>query len=158
MVYLTCTRFNTETFKQNETWRKTNKHVGCIYGTPVRMKDDIFVNAAVIVLEMQNDINKIVGIGLIRNSIEKDKRYHIYDWGNYNRYAYKGDYRISREELRAHEEKVLAILDMLCFKGSRHLKRGSGITSLPSWIVTNSHIDFTAEIQEMFRERFGVSR
>ena len=158
MVYLTCTRFNTDTFKQNETWRRTNKHVGCIYGTPVRMKDDIFVNAAVIVLEMQNDINKIVGIGLIRNSIEKDKRYHIYEWGNYNRYAYKGDYRISREELRAHEEKVLAILDMLCFKGSRHLKRGSGITSLPSWIVTNSHIDFIEEIQEMFRERFGVSR
>lgn len=158
MVYLTCTRFNTETFKQNEQWRKNNEHVGCIYGTPVRMKDDIFVNSAVIVLEMQNDINKIVGIGLIRNSIEKDKRYHIYEWGNYNRYAYKGDYRISREELRAHEEKVLAILDMLCFKGSRHLKRGSGITSLPSWIVTNSHIDFTAEIQEMFRERFGVSR
>ncbi len=158
MIYLTCTRFNTDTFKQNEAWRKNNQHVGCIYGTPVRMKDDIFVNSVVIVLEMQNDINKIVGIGIIRNSIEKDKRYNIYEWGNYNRYTYKGDYRISRGELRAHEEKVLTILDMLCFKGSRHLKRGSGITSLPTWIVTNSHIDFTSEIQEMFRERFGVSR
>ena len=44
-------------------------------------EDDIFVNSPVIVLEMQNDINKIVGIGLIRNSVG-DKRYNIYDWGN----------------------------------------------------------------------------
>ena len=71
MVFLTCTRFNTETFQQNTRWRKNNEHLGCIYGTPVRIKDDIFVNAVVIVLEMENDINKIVGIGLIKNTVEK---------------------------------------------------------------------------------------
>ncbi len=155
MVFLTCTRFNTETFQQNTRWRERNEHLGCIYGTPVRMKDDIFVNALVIVLEMENDINKIVGIGLIKNTIEKDKRYNIYDWGNYNRYTYKGEYRIAREELHEPEEKVLKILDMLCFKGSRHLKRGSGITSLPWWIVQNKHIDFVGELEKMFKQRFS---
>ena len=155
MVFLTCTRFNTETFQQNQRWRQRNEHLGCIYGSPVLMKGDIFINASVIVLEMENDINKIVGIGLIRNSIEKDKKYHIYDWGNYNRYAYKGDYRISREELHEPEEKIMQILDMLCFKGSRHLKRGSGITSLPEWIIKNTHLDFVKELETMFKERFN---
>ncbi len=155
MIFLTCTRFNTETFQQNTRWRKNNEHSGCIYGTPVKMKDDIFVNAVVIVLEMENDINKIVGIGLIKNTIEKGKRYNIYKWGNYNRYAYKGEYRIAREELHKNEEKILQILDMLCFKGCRHLKRGSGITSLPWWIVKNNHIDFIEKLETMFKQRFG---
>ena len=154
MAFLTCTRFNSETFQQNTRWRKNNNHTGCIYGCPVRMKDDIFVNSPVIVLEMQNDINKIVGIGLIRNSVEKDKRYNIYDWGNYNRFTYKGEYRIDREELHEDEEKILSILDVLCFKGSRHLKRGSGITSLPWWIIKNRHLDFVGELEKMFKTRF----
>ena len=154
MAFLTYTRFNSETFQQNTRWRKNNNHTGCIYGCPVRMKDDIFVNSPVIVLEMQNDINKIVGIGLIRNSVEKDKRYNIYDWGNYNRFTYKGEYRIDREELHEDEEKILSILDMLCFKGSRHLKRGSGITSLPWWIIKNRHLDFVGELEKMFKTRF----
>ena len=50
---------------------------------------------------------------------------------------------------------MLKILDMLCFKGSRHLKRGSGITSLPWWIVQNKHIDFVGELEKMFKQRFS---
>ena len=62
---------------------------------------------------------------------------------------------LSREELHEHEEKIMQILDMLCFKGSRHLKRGSGITSLPQWIIKNAHLDFVKELEKMFKERFN---
>lgn len=153
MPYLASTRFNTETWKQNQSWRDSNECIGCVYGSPVRIKDDVPIGANVIVLEMQNDINKIVGIGLIRNNLALDGKYKIYEWGNYNRYTYKGEFRIDRTSCNEEEEKVMAILDQLMFKGSRHLKRGSGITCLPGWIVHNRHLDFTEKITNMFKER-----
>ena len=64
MPYLASTRFNTETWKQNEKWRENNNYKGCVYGSPIRIKDDVPIGANIIILEMQNDINKIVGIGL----------------------------------------------------------------------------------------------
>ena len=152
MPYLASTRFNAETWKQNQNWRDINKHKGCIYGSPVRIKDDVPIGANIIVLEMHNDINKIVGVGLVKNNLALDKRYKIYDWGNYNRYTYKGEFRVDRTLCNKEEEKVMVILDQLMFKGSRHLKRGSGITCLPRWIVHNRHIDFTEKITDMFKE------
>jgi len=154
MPYLASTRFNTETWNQNKTWRQHNKYTGCVYGSPVRIKDDVPIGANIIVLEMQNDINKIVGIGLMKNKLALDQKYKIYDWGNYNRYSYTGDFRINRESCSSDEEKTMAILDQLLFKGSRHLKRGSGITCLPSWIIHNRHINFTEKITNMFKDRY----
>jgi hypothetical protein len=153
MPYLASTRFNTETWKQNQSWRDSNEYKGCVYGSPVRIKEDVPIGANIIVLEMQNDINKIVGIGQIRNNLALDRKYNIYDWGNYNRYTYKGEFRIDRNSCNEEEDKVMAILDQLMFKGSRHLKRGSGITCLPPWIVHNRHMDFTEKITNMFKER-----
>jgi len=153
MPYLASTRFNAETWKQNQNWRDTNDHKGCIYGSPVRIKDDVPIGANIIVLEMQNDTNKIVGIGLVRNNLALDRRYKIYDWGNYNRYTYKGEIRIDRSSCNEEEEKVMMILDQLMFKGYRHFKRGSGITCLPRWIINNRHIDFIEKITGMFKYR-----
>ena len=153
MPYLASTRFNAETWRQNKSWRENNDYNGCIYGSPVRIKDDVPIGANIIILEMQNDINKIAGIGLIKNNLALERRYKIYEWGNYNRYTYKGELRIDRSSCTEAEEKVMRILDQLMFKGSRHLKRGSGITCLPGWIVHNRHINFAEKITNMFKER-----
>ena len=153
MPYLASTRFNAETWKQNKSWRENNDYNGCIYGSPVRIKDDVPIGANIIILEMQNDINKIAGIGLIKNNLALERRYKIYEWGNYNRYTYNGELRIDRSSCTEAEEKVMRILDQLMFKGSRHLKRGSGITCLPGWIVHNRHINFAEKITNMFKER-----
>ena len=80
MPYLASTRFNTETWEQNQTWRRKNEYRGCVYGTPIRIKDDVPIGANIIILEMQNDINKIVGIGLVRNNLALDRKYKIYVW------------------------------------------------------------------------------
>ena len=109
MVYLTCTRFNTETFEQNTSWRRTHNYNGCIYGTPVRVKESMLIGETMLVLEMQNDINKILGIGLVTNNLVLDKKPRIYEWGNYNRYIYKGNFHILREELT---EAILDSLNM----------------------------------------------
>lgn len=152
-LFIATTRFNNETWEQNMMWRRSNEWEGCIYGSPMEMKEDIYKGALVIILEMNNDINQIMGIGLVKNRVMNDK-YRIYKWGNYNRYTYKSEYRIDREELDDAEEKVFNILDQLLFKGSRHSKRGQGITSMPDWIVKNKHIDFTKKLREMFISRY----
>lgn len=151
---IATTRFNNDTWEQNISWRRQNEWDGCIYGTPMEMKEDIYKGSLVIILEMNNDVNKIMGLGVVKNSIATDKYYKIYKWGNYNRYTYKSKYRIDRDEMDDEELKIMKILDVLLFKGSRHLKRGQGITCLPRWIMKNSHINFTAKLRDMFITRF----
>jgi hypothetical protein len=158
MYYLATTRFNTYTLEQNIKWRDKNNWTGCIYGIPMKMSETIPYGSTVFILEMNNDINKIVGIGLIKNNVYQDKHYKIYKWGNYNRYVYKSKYRIDRNSITEKEEKIINILDILLFKGSRHLKRGQGITSIPKWISENKHFDFKKYIYNMFVNRYKVSK
>ena len=112
----------------------------------------------VAILEMHNDLNTIMGIGIISNNIEKEKKYQLYEWGNYNRFIYKSLYRIDRGMLDEEELKIITILETLVFKGSRHLKRGHGITVLPEWIIKNKHISFEERMRQMFLRRFKTQQ
>jgi hypothetical protein len=42
-------------------------HTGCLYGTPIKIKEKIPLESHVYVIEMNNSINKIEGIGLFVN-------------------------------------------------------------------------------------------
>ena len=154
-MLLFATRFNDETFKENKAWRLKNNYQGCIYTSPVTIKNNIYPDAQLFILEMNNSKNKIEGIGVIKNRLIFDNTYNykIYNDNNYNRYIYKGKYRIDRSDLSREEEKILNILDILVFKGSTHIKRGQGITVLPDWIIKNRHFDFINFFKEVFRSR-----
>ena len=154
-MLLFATRFNDETFKQNKTWRLKNNYQGCIYTSPVTIKNNIYPDTQLFILEMNNSKNKIEAIGVIKNRLIFDNTYNykIYNDNNYNRYIYKGKYRIDRSDLSREEEKILNILDILVFKGSRHIKRGQGITVLPDWIIKNRHFDFINFFKDLFRSR-----
>ena len=159
MYIIATTRFNKETWQENTDWRETNNYKGCIYGTPKELSVDITPNMPIFVLEMNNDENKVKGIGLIKNALfikEKDKNklqktsYRIYNDRNYNRYIYKSNYRIDSDSVNLKEKKIIEIFNVLLFKGPKHLKRGQGITLVPKWITNNRHINFI----EFFRELF----
>jgi len=149
LSYIATTRFNNDSFIENERWRERNGWNGCVYGTPVKIKENVIPQSNIFVIEMNNDENKIMGIGLIKNSLSMPSK-RIYSAGNYNRYTYKGKRRIKRTELNEEHEKVVSILEELLFKGSRHMKRGQGITVIPDWICNNKHINFTRYFKEMF--------
>lgn len=155
MISLCCTRFNTHTWEENKRWRDNKNCKGCIYTTPVRIKSTIPLLTTIIVIEMHNDMNKIMGIGLIENIIHTKETVKIYSDCNYNRYVYKSLYRIDETLFNEEERKYMSVLEQLVFKGSRHCKRGQGITSLPLWIVTNRHFNFVEFIKTMFKERYG---
>ena len=125
---LASTRFNVKTF--NERTRYMEEHnLPCIYGTPLQVKSSIPLNTLLFVIEMNNEKNQIEGVGLIRNMLTT--HHCIYKDNNYNRYIYKGKYRITREMMEEHDYDMLIILELILFKGKSHIKRHSGITIIP---------------------------
>jgi len=152
-MLLCATRFNEATFKQNQTWRLKNNYKGCIYNSPVKIKNNIYPDTQLFILEMNNSKNKIEAIGLIKNHLIFDNHYNykIYNDNNYNRYIYKGKCRIDRSDLSRYGEKILDILDILVFKSKGHMKRGQGIQTLPDWIITNRHFNFITFFKRLFK-------
>jgi hypothetical protein len=106
------------------------------------------------ILEMNNDENKIMGIGMVKNHPIVGKHY-VYEIGNYNRYVFIGKNRIDRKEMNEQEEEVMQAFDILCFKGDTHHKRGQGLTifSLSMLYNCNSVINLTEYITDMFKRR-----
>ena len=151
---ITTTRFNNETFHQNQSYVKKTSIRGCIYGTPIKMKLNIPLETSVYVIEMNNDRNKIEGIGLVNNRLVLDKNYRIYKDMDYNRYIYKGIHRLDVTTIDdEYNKRVISVMEHLLFKGERHCKRGQGITRLSGWIMNNKHnFDFIKCFDEMFNK------
>lgn len=154
-LILATTRFNNQTLHENKLYcASSNIGSGCLYGTPMRMKEHIPVKADVMVLEMNNSNNKIVGIGWVKNYVHMDKYYKIYSDGNYNRYVYKGKIHIPRDDFDERDMNLIEVLESLLFYGSRHSKRGQGICEIPLWIKDNKYkYDFVAAVKRMFIKR-----
>lgn len=147
MLSVCCTRFTTESWKENKRWRHENKWKGCIYNVPRRMKPKILEDTYVMVIEMNNDTNKIMGIGIIENTVQRYK--YVHKCNNYNRYTFLSNTRIDRSQFIDHD--FIKEIELLLFKGSRHSKRGQGITELPSWILKDK--DFKLKILKCLKEQ-----
>jgi len=119
---LACTRFNNKTWQEYQTWLNANQEtyeqiyhrpLKCIYGSPREISPKkIPLHAKILVIEMNNDENKIEGIGEIINQTASEAYKpvaggapppsfrKIFSDRNYTRYIYIGNTRYaSREEL-----------------------------------------------------------
>jgi len=153
-IHIVTSRFNDATWSQNIEFRAKHNLIGCVYGTPLQITQRIPLNSIVFVVEMNNSINKIEGIGLIKNFIQVNKKYCVYEIGNYNRYIYGSDYHINRTEIESYNPELVRILDHILFKEKTHLKRGSGLTSLPDKLLRHrlcSEIKIEEELCQLFR-------
>jgi hypothetical protein len=163
LKFLATTRFNNETWKENQEFLKehnnrqkdganettSKKPMKCIY--PVSHVNQSFPrNTVFYVLEMNNDRNRIMGIGLVKNSPICNK-YNVYKNTSYNQFAYIGYYRIDRSDMNELEETIMKVFDHYCFKGKTHLKRLKGIKIFPQRILDKCHsildlLDFISKI------------
>lgn len=151
---LMTSRFNSETFEENQNFRNHNENVGCVYCSPQTISHKITLNSVMFILEMNNDTNRIVGIGMVRNHPYSGK-YNVYKNGNYNRYVYVGKYRIDRSDMTLEEDKIMQVFDILCFTGNRHMKRGQGLRAFPveTLYKCSKTMDLVAFIGNMFKSR-----
>ena len=154
MPTICCTRFNNSTWEQNLLWRERNEIIGCIYNSPVKIKDNVPNSELIFVVEMNNQINEIMGIGFIKNCLIIGKTYKIYSDSNYNRYTYKSSFRIDKREMNQEELFYIKVLEKLLFTGYTHFKRGHGLQQLPKFILENNIFDFRNLMSNMFKTRF----
>lgn len=151
MITIVSTRFTDATWSQNAEYRRENKY--CVYGSPQTMTGTVEYEGIVFVVEMNNDHNRIEGIGLIRNKPLLNKYYKIYANGNYNRYVYMGEYHVTQEVIARYNPVLLEALNYILFKGKTHSKRGAGFTNIPLKLMKQERfhkIDFVKEIREIF--------
>jgi hypothetical protein len=154
MDRLAVTRFNDQTWKENVMYRNSRQNSGCIYNSPRRISPLIYPDTVIFVIEMNNSLNQIEGIGLIKNHLVLDKKYNIYSDKNYNRYTFKSKYRIDRKEILNSDKILIELLEMLLFLGSTHMKRGQGIQEVPDWIKKNKKLDFIKSIKQLFINKY----
>jgi hypothetical protein len=152
--YLLTSRFNNETVEENKRFRSNHQKVGCIYCAPNKITETIPSNKIMFVLEMNNDINEIIGIGMLRNH-SYIQRYNVYTHNNYNRYIYMGKHRIDRKDMTQEELTIMKVFDRLCFTGNHHVKRGQGLKQFPSNMLYNclSKINLLEFVNDMFKKR-----
>ena len=154
MITIASTRFNNDTWNENMDYRRTNELQGCIYGTPNPMSELIPLNTNVIICEMNNSCDKIMGLGLIKNYLYTNKQHKIYSKGNYNRFTYLSEYRIDREDVLEDEKKIIEDLEKIVFKGKDHIKRGFGITSIPQKKMSKLNYNIKEKVWKLFSTRF----
>ena len=161
MSLVATTRFNDVTYAENNKYKEEKGMTGCIYGIRLRIKEEIPLDALLFVIEMNNDHNRIEGIGLIRNFIATDKYYKIHPNSDLNRYIYKGSHRVTRKELIDMNEGLVECIEMMCFKGKSHQKRLPGITVASENLLTSpatKGLNIKKEIRYMFvlKYRWGM--
>ena len=123
MYGVLISRFTEETFQESKRYRETN-NVKCIYGT-TRPISNSLPECPYFMIEMNNDINKIIGIGIIKKELAPKAK--VYANPYFNRYIYKGDQYIPIELVK---KEIVDELEKVLFYGRNHLKRG-GITLFP---------------------------
>lgn len=152
MFYLACTRFNNITYDENIYYRsKHNENV--IYGSTLKIRDKYPAGCLIFIAEMNNEKNRIEGIGLIKNLLVHDKRHKIYDNNEYNRYIYRGKYWLSREQINNYNPEILEIFDNILFKGKSHLKCRIGITVITEKLFVHWNYDLR-ELKCMVKDLF----
>jgi hypothetical protein len=159
-IEILTTRFSNYGVKENRIWRvEHGLETSCVYGTPVMITHHVMDDAYAFVIEMNNDKNKIEGIGLIRNKVCEQRYMRIHSEPNLNRYSYEGEYRVDVSQIGnttsddQYYKKLIHALEVLLFKGKRHSKRSIGVTRMPNWIKYNRFdYDFGKAIFEMFEK------
>tara|TARA_Y100001970_G_scaffold34226_1_gene42466 strand:- start:3781 stop:4524 length:744 start_codon:yes stop_codon:yes gene_type:complete len=154
-MYIATTRFNNKTYVENMKWKIKNNFNGCCYGLPHKISEHIPPYKTIIVLEMNNDINKLMGIGCIKNYLRFDNNYRIHKDPKFNRYFYTGKKkRIDRTDI---DENILEHLEYLLFKTSQHYKRLRGITRIKNRRL-GEKLDIDFNIGDMVKKIKGEQR
>jgi hypothetical protein len=155
--YIMTSRFNNQTLQENRDFIRRTAVLKCVYCCPDPISKNIPIDAILFVLEMNNDINKIAGIGMVRNHAFMHK-YNVYSERNYNRYIYYGKNHIAREYMTEEEERIMKVFDILCFTGNKHMKRGQGIKAFPieTLYKCKKTLDLVDFIAEMFKTRMSI--
>lgn len=156
MFYIACTRFNNVTYQENTGYRIKCKEP-VIYGSTLKIRNIYPSGCTIFIVEMNNETNKIEGIGLIKNNLVVEKTHKIYENAEYNRYIYKGKYWLSRDQILTNNAFIVDLFETILFKGKTHLKCRIGITIITNKLLAHWNYEITIlkqQIQLLFLQSF----
>ena len=157
-IHLLTSRFNNNTWNENVSYRRKMNITGCIYGAPLQVSHKINMMSSAYVIEMNNDTNKIEGIGAIRIYPSFSDPKVVYENKNYNRYVYSGKYRLDRDILIRHNKELVETIEKLVFTGKTHMKRGAGLSKMSKKLLTDkrkpSDVHILRDIRTIFINMF----
>ena len=154
MIKLAVTKFNIETYNENKRWRESRYYDGCIYGSSVKIKESVSPQCVIIIFEMNNSLDVIEGIGIIKNKIDH-KKYNIYNDNNYNRYIYRSNFRLDKKDFDESLREIIINLEKLLFTGKTHLKRGHGIQIVSDTLKKLNDFNFDKYFIDLFKEKLN---
>jgi len=136
---IATTRFTTETYGEyNRFAIRGGRHW---YGTPREIPKTVDLARGTLVLEMNNNTNKLEGAGLVvANESVPSRRLPIYADLNWCRYTYPREGWVSATNLQEElGEELWGDLQRYLFKGRGNQKRWTGITGwgLKPWVCVN---------------------
>lgn len=128
--YVGTKRFTNDTYNEILEWKKDNNWHGCVYPLCKKISKNIPFCKIIYIIEMNNDINKIMGIGRIYNELNINKERKIISDDEYNKYIYMSKHYMNRDELlNLRDGKyIVNYLETLLFKQFSSYKMGKGIT------------------------------
>jgi hypothetical protein len=156
-------KFTNETLKESEDFVSKNfpDGKGCIYCSPFQLSSSYFseipFGSTIIMLELNEDMREVVGIGLVINRSYLQK-YIVHKVSHLNIYSYLGKLRIKREDMNKKEESIMKLFDIFCFHGMfRHSTTSSYLQMFPPKILWRAErvVNLTEELLNMFRSRNG---
>ncbi|RZD41561.1 MAG: hypothetical protein CXT73_04790 [Methanobacteriota archaeon] len=126
--YIGLAHFDNKTYKENIEWKRKKNFTGCVYGLQQFLPDSIPHESDVYMIDMNNETNQIVGIGLIKKVYIPKNRSRIYNNPEFNRYVIKSPFYRDRTFLIKKDKEIIEFLENILFKGYSHLKRTSNMT------------------------------
>jgi len=136
---LASTRFTTAIYAENLRYRREHK-VPVVYGSCMMIREKYPLYAVTFVLEMNNETNRVEGIGRIRNRPcyqEMDNVYSNLLLSEHNTYFYTGNHWVSRNTIQKMDAELLEIFENILFKKKTHVKRHAGISVLTETLLVN---------------------
>lgn len=152
---IVTTRFNEKTYLENKEYRLSmNPIPACIYTSSHPVAVNVPLDKEIFVLEMNNEANRIMGIGRIFN-IPIYNMHKIHDDKKFNFFSYIGTSRIDRIEMDKMEDDIMKVFDTLCFKGKRNLKRLKKRFPIDMLYNCKEILDIVVFVSDMFKKRYS---
>lgn len=147
------TRFDSYTYLENFRYKNNMDFNGSLYGTTLKLPSKVSLEKYVFVLDMNNTINKIMGIGLIKNIISKEQNIKIYKNQAFNNFIYKSNYYLPLIDIQNNNQYyenikpewkkyIIDEFESILFYGKTHLKRGGPFMQFPIKKIKTNHFKF----------------
>jgi hypothetical protein len=152
--YVASTRFSTESYQENLSFRSSESPV--IYGCSIKICESCPYNADICVIEMNNETNRVEGMGFIKNRLYLNKSYNISKVKNNNRYVYRGKYWLGYKDLAEIAPSLMDVLECVLFKGRSHMKQLSGISMLTDKLRVRWNISLPC-LKKVIKQTFATA-